>query len=156
MVKIIPDKVPIGRIERSLVDRSKQYKELTGTSTVELVETLLTDFFKDKVLTNDFIDLPKPYFFNLPDLVNNGIVETSSVPPIKELENTYVIFNVPNNLDSWNKEINSYCFEDNPDLHRGYYISSEFEFDFVFSYDSNTKELEIATSNDKDIYFTSE
>ena len=46
MVKVLPDKVPIGRIERSLVEQTKQYKELTGTSTVELVESLLADFFK--------------------------------------------------------------------------------------------------------------
>ena len=75
---------------------------------------------------------------------------------LKELEYSYILFNVPNNLDSYNAEIGSYCFEDNPDLHRGYYISSEFKFDFVFSYNSKTEELEIATSNDRDIYFSSD
>ena len=49
VVRTIPNKVPIGRIEKSLVDKSKQYKELTGVKTVELVETLLADFFKNKI-----------------------------------------------------------------------------------------------------------
>ena len=156
MVRVIPDKVPIGRIERSLVDRSKQYKELTGTSTVELVETLLTDFFKDKVLDNDFIDLPKPYYFNMMELKEEGIVKATPVKPIKDLEKTFVLFNVPNNLDSFNAEANSYCYEDNINLHRGYYYYMDYLLDLVFSYDSDSKELEIAISNDRDIYFSSE
>ena len=84
MVKIIPDKVPIGRIKKDLVDKSKQYKELTGVKTVPLVESLLEDFFKDKILENDFIDLPKPYYFNMNELRTEGIVKATSVKPIKD------------------------------------------------------------------------
>ena len=156
MVKIIPDKVPIGRIKKDLVDKSKQYKELTGVKTVPLVESLLEDFFKDKILENDFIDLPKPYYFNMNELRTEGIVKATSVKPIKDLEKTYVLFNVPNNLDSWNTERNSYSFEDNPDLHRGYYYYMDLILDLVFNYNSSTEELEIAVSHDRDIYFTSE
>ena len=156
MVRTISDKIQLGKVKRELVEKANLYKELTGTSRVKLVESLLTDFFKDKILTNDFIELPKPYYFNLPELVANNYVKATSDKPIKELEYSYILFNVPNNLDSYNAEIGSYCFEDNPDLHRGYYISSEFKFDFVFSYNSKTEELEIATSNDRDIYFSSD
>ena len=35
-------KVPIGKIEKGLVDKTKQYKELTGIGTVELIKNLLT------------------------------------------------------------------------------------------------------------------
>ena len=161
MVKVLPDKVPIGRIERSLVEQTKQYKELTGTSRVELVESLLADFFKDKILANDFIELPKPYYFNMNELIEEGIVEATSIKPIKELENTYILFNVPNNLDSFNAEANSYCYEDNIHLHRGYYVASEFsefnvKLELVFSYNTSSEELEIAISNDRDLYFSLE
>lgn len=156
MVKTIPDKVPISRIDKNLVDKAMQYKELTGTSVVALVEGLLTDFFKDKLLTNDYIELPKPYYFNMKELKAEGIVKASAVKPIKELENTYILFNIPNNLDLWNSSFNSYCFEDVPNLHRGYYVLVDFKTDLVFSYDSETEELEIAISNDRNIYFTSE
>ena len=156
MVKIIPDKVPISRIDRTLVEKAKQYKDLTGTSVVELVEGLLAEFFEDKILANDFIELPKPYYFNMKELRKEGIVKASTIKPIKDLETTYILFNLPNNLDSWSNSYNSYCFEDNSNLHRGYYISSDFNLDLVFSYNSKTEELEIAISNDLDIYFTSE
>ena len=35
-------------------------------------------------------------------------------------------------------------------------VSANLKFDFVFSYNSKTEELEIATSNDRDIYFSSD
>ncbi len=161
MVRTTSDKVQIGRIERSLVEQTKQYKELTGTSRVELVESLLADFFKDKVLDNDFIDLPKPYYFNMMELKEEGIVKATTIKPIKDLEKTFVLFNVPNNLDSFNAEANSYCYEDNIQLHRGYYVASEFsefnvKLELVFSYNTSSEELEIAISNDRDLYFSLE
>ena len=154
-------KVGIGKIEEELIEKTKVYKKLTGTSTVELVETLLTDFFKDKVLDNDFIDLPKPYYFNMMELKEEGIVKATTIKPIKDLEKTFVLFNVPNNLDSFNAEANSYCYEDNIHLHRGYYVASEFsefnvKLELVFSYNTSSEELEIAISNDRDLYFSLE
>ena len=148
-------KVRIGKIEEELIEKTKVYKKLTGTSTVKLIESLLADFFKDKVLDNDFIDLPKPYYFNMMELKEEGIVKATTIKPIKDLEKTFVLLNVPNNLDSFNAEANSYCYEDNINLHRGYYYM-DYILDLVFSYDSDSKELEIAISNDRDIYFTSE
>ena len=156
MVKITPDKVQLGKVKRELVEKANLYKELTGISRVKLVEDLLEEFFKDLILTNDFIDLPKPYYFNMKELRKTGIVKATSVKPIKELENTFILLNVPNNLDSFNAEGNSYCFEDNPNLHRGYYFYTDYKIDLVFSYNSASAELEIAISNDRDIYFTLE
>ena len=111
-----------------------------------------------KVLDNDFIDLPKPYYFNMNELKEEGIVKATAIKPIKELEETYILFNVPNNLDSFNAEANSYCYEDNFHLHRGYYVANEFDvkLDLVFSYNTSSEELEIAISNDRDIYFSLE
>lgn len=152
------DKVPIGKIEKSLVEKTKLYRELTGTTGVKLVETLLSDFFKDKVLDNTFIELPEPVYFNIMELKEEGIVKASPIKPIKELENIYILFNVPNNLDSFNTEINSYCYENNFNLHRGYYVTSVFDekLELVFNYNSKNNKLEIAISNDRDLYFSLE
>ena len=38
---------------------------------------------------------PKPYYFNMKELEEKGIVKASAIKPIKELENTYILFNVP-------------------------------------------------------------
>lgn len=156
MVKVLPDKKNVGRLEVELLERIDKYSTLTGTTRIKLIKTVMSDFLKDKVLDNDFIELPKPYYFNINELRKNEIVKATSVKPIKDLEKCYILFNVPNNLDLWNEEHKSYCFEDNKNLHRGYYISGELYLDLVFSYNSKTEELEIAIANDLDIYFTSE
>ena len=159
------EKVPIGRINKGLVDKAKEYKELTGTSTVELVEDLLTDFFKDKVLTNDFIELEKSFYFDFKELVHKKIVKASSEVPISNLETCFVVNKVPNNLDIWNAEEETYC-SGNPSIHKGIYIyynilfnsedyfkiSKIFEKTLILKYDSSKNELEISLVNYNDLY----
>lgn len=159
------EKVPIGRINKGLVDKAKEYKELTGTSTVELVEDLLTDFFKDKVLDNNFIELEKPFYFDFKELTAKKIVKASSELPISNLETCFIINKVPNNLDNWNAEEKTYC-SDNPSIHKGIYIYYNILFDsenyfkirkiiektLILKYDSSKKELEISLVNFNDLY----
>lgn len=115
-------KVPIGKIEKGLVDKTKQYKELTGIGTVELIENLLTDFFKDSLLTNDFITLEEPFYFNHVELLKKGVIEASVELPIHDLESCYIVKKVPNNLDNWNNENKSYSSGRNSSIHKGIYI----------------------------------
>ena len=159
------EKVPIGRIDKGLVNKAKEYKELTGTSTVELVEDLLTDFFKDKILTNDFIDLEEPFYFDFMELLNKKIVKASSEVPISNLETCFVVSRVPNNLDIWNAEEKTYC-SDNPSIHKGIYIYYNILFDsenyfkinkifektLILKYDSSKNDLEISLVNYEDLY----
>lgn len=129
-------KVRVGAIEESLIEKTKQYKEITGVNTVELIEKLLTDFFKDSLLTNTFIDLKEPlYFINNPYYYENGIIKATAENPIGYImegvkvsaEDVYIIKQIPNNLDTFNKEFNKYCYENNPDRHKGVYIYHEFK-----------------------------
>lgn len=159
------EKVPIGRIEKGLVDKAKDYKELTGTSTVELVENLLTDFFKDKVLTNEFIELENPFYFDFKELAAKKIVKASSELPINNLETCFIVNKVPNNLDKWNAEEKTYC-SGNSSIHKGIYIYYNILFDsenyfkivdilektFILKYDSSKNELEISLVNFNDLY----
>lgn len=137
-----------------LCNRNKNSNKFS--SRLGFIRNAIKKELKGKILDNEFIVLPKPYYFNINELKEEGIVKATSVKPIKELEKSFILFNVPNNLDLWNEEFNSYCFEDNFNLHRGYHVKhDEIEEDLVFSYDSETEEVEIAISNDRDIYFTS-
>ena len=67
-------KVRIGAIDENLVNKTRRYKELTGTTTVELVEKLLSEFFKEIKLTNDYINIDEIYYFNFKKPINEKII----------------------------------------------------------------------------------
>lgn len=125
-------KVRIGAIEKSLIDKTKQYKKLTGISTVELIEDLLTGFFNKTILDNNFIKLEEPYYFIDRNEYKGlkQIITASLENPIETIEKKpdyiYMVNEVPNNLDSFSKEHNTFCFNNNPDRHKGIYIFHKF------------------------------
>lgn len=131
-------KVPIGKIEKGLVDKSKQYKKITGVKTVELVETLLTDFFNGKILTNDYITLEEPLYFNSKELFEEGSVKCSLDKPTTDLDNVQIIKRVPNNLDSINDNL-FYSYEDY-NTHKGIDFSV-FCSDYITEEDIKTSYL---------------
>ena len=47
----------ISGIKQDLVEKTKRYEEITGISTEKLVEKLLTEFFEDIHITNDYINI---------------------------------------------------------------------------------------------------
>ena len=138
-----------------LVNKINRCAELTGVKKTILVENILNDHLKDKILDNDFIILDKPYFLNIEELKLNNHVKATTNKPIINLDETYVLLKIPNNLDIFNKEFNSYCSDDKITLHKGYTYDITLDKDLVFSYDSNKNEIEIVISKDRDIYFTS-
>lgn len=169
-------KVRIGSIEKELVDKSKLYKELTGTSTVGLIEELLTDFFDKSLLTNDFLELEKPFYFweaHLDSFFNNGILECSlEIDNILRGQNKrrhndiFIVNKVPNNLDSFNEEYKKFCYDNNPNKHKGIYIFHKFlalsdnpdECDIndiicLFDYDESVKTLNIEILSEDELEF---
>ena len=149
------------------IDLLNKGKDSNKLNRLGFIRNAIKKELKGKVLDNSFITLPKPYFFNMEELLKEGTVEATNVPPIKDLEKCYVLFNVPNNLDIWKPEDKTYCFNNVSYLHRGYYIKEEYslkendyevteETDLVFNFNSKTLEVDIAVSHDRDIYFTQE
>ena len=105
----------------------------------EIIHHALKNVFQNKILINDYITLDKPFYFNMNDLINNKSVEASQDIPIKDLENTYIINKIPNNLDSFNKDYETYCFNNQLNSHRGilfnykHKFSLEFKNEFTFT-----------------------
>ena len=129
-------KIPIGKIEKSLVDKTKRYKELTGIGTVNLIEDLLTKFFNDSLLTNTFLELEEPfYFINNSYFYEDGVIKASLENPIGAViegvkikpYDVYLVNKVPNNLDTFEPEFNKFCYNKNPDRHKGIYVFHLFE-----------------------------
>lgn len=84
---------------------------------------VVADFFKGKVLTNDFIKLEKPFYFDSNELFKKGVVKASVEVPIHNLDSCFIVKKVPNNLDEWNIENKSYSIEGSSSIHKGIFIS---------------------------------
>ena len=119
-----------------------------GKGRNKFVNSLIEEKLKDKVLTNHFIYLrEKRYFFNLRELLENKKVIATPNPILHNQSEIYVVGKVPNNLDDFNKDLETYCVEDNENIHAGYYILPAYkeytEKHFTFRFDAEKEEIEI-------------
>lgn len=119
-----------------------------GKGRNEFINSLIEEKLKDKVLTNHFIDLQdKPYFFNLKELLENKTVIATPNPILHNQNEIYVVRQCPNNLDDFNKDLETYCVENNKNIHAGYYILPAYEEysekHFTFRFDAEKEEIEI-------------
>lgn len=109
----------------TLVNKTKTDKE-PKFKKVDFFNNILSDYFQHIVLTKDFIELDKDYYyyFNKKELFKNGTVKTVHEKPSSsiDIENSYTVKRIPNNLDSFNAEFNSYCYENDLNKHKGVYI----------------------------------
>ena len=169
MVKVIPNKIQLGKVKRELVEQANLYKELTGTSRVKLVEGLLEDFFKDKILTNDFIELEKLFYFNLSELFKEGLTTATTIKPITNITDVAILKKVPINLDSFNNDLKTYCYNENHNIHRGIYLYPDLihedylvidfnSYHILFTYDISKEiiDLSLISKEDIDLYIDSE
>ena len=123
-------KKQLGELEESLVNDVEAYvKEVNKhrpkgnkISKIELIRNYFTELLADKVLTNDFISLGSSYYYNLEDLRSNSEV-IASTEVFSEPEHQVKIEQIPNNLDSWSIEENTYCYNGNPKEHKGINIT---------------------------------
>lgn len=103
-----PTKVHPIRISIEVWDKLEEYiktmekEEGVSFNKRKFFDKLLTDFFKDKLVTNTTIPLKEPYYFNYRELLKNKTVECTTEQPTTNLESYYIIKNIPNNLDKWN------------------------------------------------------
>ena len=118
------------------------------------------------VLDNTEIKLEEPFYFNLKELVENGTVKASKTNPIHEREEIQIVKSVPNNLDTFNREFRTFCYENKASLHIGLTVITELNSEdattledglkdtiYIYSYDSQEETLEITIGNDINMYF---
>ena len=141
----------------------------TNTSQKLIINELLETFFKNKIVSNDYIKLDKPFYFNKNDLIKNKNVSCITNKPNQQFNNYITVSRIPNNLDTFNKKFNSYCFNNTYKYHKGillypytdkttikfYYLLFEYcENDILNIYLLNDYELIniIDLENDKKLY----
>lgn len=94
-----------------LVNSTKTDKEPKLTKAT-FFNTVVAEYFEHTVITNDFITLDIPLYFNSKELVEEGSVKCSFNKPT-DLDNVMIVKRVPNNLDRLVKTYNhiSYYYE---------------------------------------------
>ena len=145
-------------IKRIDAEKNKAY-EITSVS---IVNKLLEDYFKNKIVSNtDYIIFKQPFYYNLSDLYNNKEVEATIKEPSK-VRNMNIIKEMPNNLDTFNKKFESYCYSDSEYLHKGiqFIVDPIYETKFkgietnilLYEYDSKENILNIYDIDFEDLH----
>ena len=106
MVKGTTEYLQIG-ITPELKEKVNKFCSVKGNTKNKLFNDLLEDFFNNKIVSNDYINLETPFYFNIQDLLNNKIVMATTTKPTSKFNEYIKIVNVPNNLDQYNKQFNS-------------------------------------------------
>ena len=157
MVKLIEEKtVQLGKVTPTLNEALVDYAKLIGTTKIELLEGLIAEELKGKVLTKGFIVPEKPFYFNMNDLFTYGTVKASINKPSTDFNKYYTVKKIANNLDSKNSDFRTYCYNDNKALHKGifiyYFFSKEAKpVPLVFDYNIESNELIISLIKLSDI-----
>lgn len=145
-----------------LVNKLNRYCSLAGINRIQFVSDLIEKELSNKILDNNFIELEEPYYSILEENYFNFGSKINPVKNFNELDlydeyeedltrYVYLFKKISNNLDVWSNEYNTYCYNNNPNLHKGVYIyinasiKSEYteRIPVIFLYDSSTEELEI-------------
>lgn len=83
--------------------------ELNNISQNKFIRSLINNYFNNKIVSNDFIKLDKPFYFNVNDLLNNNSVVCSLDKPTSNINNYYVIDKAINNLDKYEPNYKTFC-----------------------------------------------
>ena len=116
--------------EADLVNKLNAYSKLIGVDRTKIVSSLIAEKLEGRILTNDFIDLDRPYYFNYHKLIHEGTVEATTEEPVPNADLYFILKKVPNNLDRPNKKYGTYSYsEDKPSVHKGIYYYALYELD---------------------------
>ena len=165
------------RLNKTQHENLKKYKELLNKknkknkiSLADLTNNILEDYFKGMLLTNDYITVKNELYFNYRQLLQEKEVTATRNKRFKDIEYLFIIRQIPNNLDTFNYEYNSYCYNDIKGFHKGVYIYTPIGLDswsydgyirnediiLVFEYDENENNLTVGVIDEDNItlYFT--
>lgn len=110
-------KMQLGRLESSLVEDLDKYSKLKGTNRTAMLRNLIKKELKGKILSSDGVLFSKSFYFNMEALLKDLHVEALTENPLSDSEimssevgEKYIKINgIPNNLDSWNDEYDTFC-----------------------------------------------
>lgn len=109
----------LGKLETDLVNKLSSYATLINKDRLKIVTELIEEKLEGKILDNNFIVPDNPFYFNFEELLEKNTVMATTEKPSSDLYKQLIIKRIPNNLDTFKEGIDSYCYDNNPKLHRG-------------------------------------
>lgn len=109
------------RFKPSLMEKVEDYLKLVNSvksrddpvlTKAKFFNDLVSNYFEDTILSNEYIVLEKPLYFNYNNLLQKGRVKCSLTKPTN-LDDVCIVKRVPNNIDKINKFDSklTYCHE---------------------------------------------
>ena len=158
--------VQLGKVEAELNEKILQYSNLIGLSKVDLIEELFYKEIEGKILTNTSFILEEVFYIDFKELLDKGEVKATKKRPNKNLNNISIIKRIVNNLDVFDKEKRTFCYNGVAEEHLGVYSYNKFilnavkpkqvnlfQYYLLFEYNSGTEELIIRVTNPEDIIY---
>lgn len=158
--------VQLGKVEAELNEKILQYSNLIGLSKVDLIEELFYKEIEGKILTNTSFILEEVFYIDFKELLDKGEVKATKKRPNKDLNNISIIKRIVNNLDVFDKEKRTFCYNGVAEEHLGVYSYNKFilnavkpkqvnlfQYYLLFEYNSGTEELIIRVTNPEDIIY---
>lgn len=158
--------VQLGKVEAELNEKILQYSNLIGLSKVDLIEELFYKEIEGKILTNTSFILEEVFYIDFVELLDKGEVKATKKRPNKNLNNISIIKRIVNNLDVFDKEKRTFCYNGVAEEHLGVYSYNKFilnvvkpkqvnlfQYYLLFEYNSGTEELIIRVTNPEDIIY---
>lgn len=124
----------------------------------DILNNIFDDFFKDKILTNDYIPLKEPLYFDLETLIKERNIKATNEKPISNLGKKAKIIKIPNNLDKFNKNY-GFCFKEKnnhlgikpymiPEINNNDSETNLYNLGYlIFKYNNNCLEIGILEKN---------
>ena len=118
------------RVNKELKEQFNEIVKLSNIKNVDLINEILQEYYNKRVFTNDFLYFDKPFYFNIMDLFENKQAKAIKTPPETNQFNYYIVNGMPINFNAWNKNYNSYCFNNDINHHKGI-ILNQFGIDGI-------------------------
>lgn len=103
----------LGSFEPELINKLSTYCTLIETDRTKYIAELLERELEGLTLNNNFLTLDKTYYFNYKELFSEYSTKAIIELPLADLEDYAKLIIIPNNLDKFNNDFKSYCYERN-------------------------------------------
>lgn len=107
------------KIDKDLKEQFYFIAKNSNIKNKDLINNIFSEYFKKRTLTSDFLKLDNPYYFNVVELLEQKETKAISKAPETNQFNYYIINAIPINFNTWNKNYNSYCFNNEFNHHKG-------------------------------------
>lgn len=132
--------------------------ELLDKNQGAVVDEIIADYTKDKVLSEDYYYHVNPYHFSGKDLIENGATKgyENKKPAETNNKDILTVTYIPTTFDEFNENFKTYCYKNEPYLHKGMITADIIQNDeldlLVMTTNLKEKEMNIELYNANELH----